>query len=156
MNTFIYRSSFPIKREDLFQFHEDPIGFETLVGGANGIKVIKAPNSLLAGEEVVLEINILPFWKKIWVAKHISYQKNEFFTDNQEKGPFLKFEHTHRFLDGSDGRCILSEEIQIDFHFWTISRILLFPILFFMFHKRHTLTGKHFGVRPKLILCRYS
>lgn len=156
MNTFIYRSSFPIKKKELFQFHEDPIGFQTLVSGATGVKVLKAPKSLQVGEEVILEINIFPFWKKIWVAKHISYKKNEFFIDNQEKGPFLKFEHTHRFLDGADGGCILSEEIQIHFYFWTISRVFLLPILFLMFHKRHTLTGKHFGVKPKLIFCGYS
>ncbi|TGK83656.1 hypothetical protein EHQ31_02775 [Leptospira montravelensis] len=156
MNTFIFRSSFPIKKEDLFQFHENPIGFETLVGGTKGIKVLKSPKSLQVGEEVILEINILPFWKKIWIAKHISYKKNEFFVDNQEEGPFLKFEHTHRFLDGSNGHSILSEEIKINYYLWPISRFLLFPILFLMFHKRHALTGKHFGVKPKLIFCRYS
>ncbi|TGM51518.1 SRPBCC family protein [Leptospira vanthielii] len=158
MNTFIYRSSFPIKKEVLFQFHEDPIGFETLVAGANGIEIVKAPRSIHAGEEVVLKISILPFWKLTWIAKHIAYSKNDFFQDNQEKGPFRKFQHTHRFLDGLDGinSCILSDEIQIDYYLWPISRFFLFPILYFMFRKRHALTAKHFGVKAQLILCRYS
>ncbi|EMY69651.1 SRPBCC family protein [Leptospira vanthielii] len=158
MNTFIYRSSFPIKKEVLFQFHKDPIGFETLVAGANGIEIVKAPKSIHVGEEVVLKISILPFWKLTWIAKHIAYSKNNFFQDNQEKGPFRKFLHTHRFLDGFEGSnsSILSDEIQIDYYLWPISRFFLFPILYFMFRKRHALTAKHFRVKAKLILCRYS
>lgn len=158
MNTFIYRSKFPINKEILFQFHEEPIGFQTLVGGTKGIEVIKAPKSLSIGEEVILKISILPFWKTIWIAKHSAYQKNSFFIDNQEKGPFLKFQHTHLFLDGPKGEnsCILSDEININFYLWPLSRIFIFPILCLMFWKRHNLTAKHFGVSNELIFCRYS
>ncbi|MBM9547201.1 hypothetical protein JWG40_09260 [Leptospira sp. 201903074] len=158
MNTFIYRSSFPIEKEILFQFHEDPIGFQTLVGETKGIEILKSPKSLQVGEEVVLKISILPFWKQTWIAKHIAYSKNNFFQDNQEKGPFRKFQHTHRFLDSPEGNTssILSDEIQLDFYLWPISRFFLFPILYFMFRKRHWLTAKHFGVKAKLIFCRYS
>lgn len=75
MHTFIYRSSFPIKKESLFHFHEDPIGFKTLVGGTKGVEIIKAPKSLQVGEEVILKVTILPFWKQTWIAKHIAYEK---------------------------------------------------------------------------------
>ncbi|WP_039937902.1 SRPBCC family protein [Leptospira terpstrae] len=158
MHTFIYRSSFPIKKESLFHFHEDPIGFKTLVGGTKGVEIIKAPKSLQVGEEVILKVTILPFWKQTWIAKHIAYEKNNFFQDNQEQGPFRKFLHTHCFLDSPEGvtSSILSDEIQIDYFLWPISRFFLFPILYFMFRKRHALTAKHFGVKPKLIFCRYS
>lgn len=158
MNTFVYRSSFPISKELLFQFHENPIGFQTLVGGQKGIKVIKAPKSIQIGEEIILEIKILPFWKTVWVAKHISYNKNNYFQDLQEKWPFKKFQHLHLFLDGQDGvsSSILSDEIQIYFFLWPISKYILFPILYFMFKKRHRLTANYFGVRENLIFCRYS
>lgn len=158
MNTFIYRSKFPLSKETLFNFHESPIGFETLVGGAKGIKVIKPPRSLQVGEEVILKVTILPFWKKIWIAKHTTYNKNNFFQDDQIKGPFLKFQHTHHFIDDKQdkGFSILSDEVQINYYLWPISRIFLFPILFLMFRKRHKLTAKYFGVKESLILCRYS
>ncbi|XDD52605.1 hypothetical protein AB3N62_08855 [Leptospira sp. WS4.C2] len=158
MNTFIYRSRFPLSKETLFQFHEDPIGFETLMSGTRGIEVIKPPKSLQVGEEVILKVTILPFWKETWVARHTAYDKNNFFQDDQIKGPFLQFQHTHRFIDGNEDNvsCILSDEVQIDFYFWPISRIFLFPILFLMFRKRHKLTAKYFGLKESLILCRYS
>lgn len=108
MNTFIYRSKFPINKEILFRFHEEPIGFQTLVGGTKGIEIIQPPKSLAIGEEVIFKIRIFPFWKTIWVARHIAYQQNHFFVDCQEKGPFLKFQHTHLFLDGSDGKTLVS------------------------------------------------
>ncbi|MCW7471172.1 SRPBCC family protein [Leptospira kanakyensis] len=158
MNTFVYRSSFPISKELLFQFHEKPIGFQTLVGGQKGVKIIKAPKSIQIGEEVILEMKILPFWKSVWIAKHISYSKNNYFQDLQEKGPFKKFQHLHLFLDDAEGinSSILSDEIQIDFFLWPISKYFLYPILYFIFKKRHGITAKHFGVKEKLIFCRYS
>ncbi|TGK79626.1 hypothetical protein EHQ23_18720 [Leptospira bourretii] len=158
MNTFIYRSKFPINKEILFRFHEEPIGFQTLVGGTKGIEIIQPPKSLAIGEEVIFKIRIFPFWKTIWIARHIAYQQNHFFVDRQEKGPFLKFQHTHLFLDGTDGKnsCILSEEIEINFYLWPLSRFFIFPFLYFMFRKRHELTAKHFGVKEELIFCRYS
>lgn len=158
MNTFIYRSKFPLTKETLFQFHESEIGFETLVGGSKGIEIIKPPSSLQVGEEVILKVSILPFWKKIWVAKHTAYQKNHFFEDTQIEGPFLKFQHKHRFLDLNEEKtfCILSDEVEIDYYLWPISRYFLFPILFSLFRKRHKLTANYLGVKESLILCRYS
>ncbi|PKA26627.1 hypothetical protein CH381_09795 [Leptospira sp. mixed culture ATI2-C-A1] len=158
MNTFIYRSKFPINKEKLFRFHEEPIGFQTLVGGIKGIEVLQPPKSLAIGEEVILKISIFPLWKMIWIARHTAYEKNHFFVDNQEKGPFLKFQHTHQFLDeqGGENSCILSEEIKINFYLWPLSRIFIFPFLYLMFRKRHERIAKHFGVKSKLIFCRYS
>ncbi|XDD44864.1 hypothetical protein AB3N60_08985 [Leptospira sp. WS39.C2] len=158
MDTFIFRSQFPVSKEKLFQFHEDPIGFETLMKANKGIQVVQKPNSLQVGETAILKIPIFPFLFTRWIAKHTKYEKNVLFQDNQEKGPFLTFLHTHRFLDvpNDTNQSILSDEIKIDFYLWPISKYILYPILYLMFSKRHKLTGDYFNVKQKLIFCGYS
>ena len=158
MDTFIFQSQFPVKREDLFAFHERPIGFETLMQANKGIRVLQKPNSLTVGETAVLKVPILPFLSTIWIAKHTKYEKNKIFQDNQEKGPFLKFLHTHRFLDveGNTNQSILSDEVQINFYVWPISKYFLYPMLYLMFRKRHQLTADFLSVKHKLIFSGYT
>ncbi|MBL0955288.1 MAG: hypothetical protein IBJ01_11020 [Leptospira sp.] len=156
MDTFIFQSKFQVPIERLFQFHEDPIGFETLMKTNRGIRVIQKPGSIKVGETAILKVPIFPFIYTEWIAKHTKYEKNSLFQDNQEKGPFLKFLHTHRFIKVNENESILSDEIEIDFYLWPISRFFIYPMLYFMFKKRHNLTAKYFSVKPNLIFSGYS
>ncbi|WP_338092270.1 hypothetical protein [Leptospira levettii] len=156
MDTFIYQSKFQVPMERLFQFHEDPIGFETLMKANRGIQVIQKPRSLHVGETAMLKVPILPFLYTQWIAKHTKYEKNSLFQDSQEKGPFLKFIHTHRFIKVNEKESILSDEIDINFYLWPISKYFLYPMLYFMFKKRHKLTADYFTVKANLIFSGYS
>lgn len=62
------------------------------------------------GVKVVFEIKAGPF-PMIWEAEHIDYQENRLFKDIQLKGPFAKWEHTHRFEPDGDGT-IMEDHIE--------------------------------------------
>ncbi|MCW7462719.1 SRPBCC family protein [Leptospira limi] len=156
MDTFIFQSKFQVPIESLFQFHEDPIGFETLMKANQGIRVIQKPGSIKVGETAILKVPIFPFLFTEWIAKHTKYEKNSLFQDNQEKGPFLKFLHTHRFIKVNENESIISDEIEINFYLWPISKYFLYPMLYLMFKKRHKLTAEYFSVKPILIFSGYS
>ncbi|MGV3666970.1 MAG: SRPBCC family protein [Leptospira bouyouniensis] len=158
MDQFKFQSQFPIRKEELFRFHEEPIGFSTLMGANKRIQIIQKPNSLAVGEIAIFKIPIFPFISIQWIAKHTKYEKNILFQDNQEKGPFIKFLHTHRFLDveGNSNESILSDEIEVNFYFWPISKFFIYPMLYFMFKKRHQLTANYFSIKHKLIFSGYT
>lgn len=158
MNTFIFRSKFPVSKAQLFQFHEEPIGFSTLMQANPGIKIIQKPKSLQVGEVAILKVPMIPFVYTTWIAKHTLYEKNQIFQDNQEKGPFRKFLHSHRFLDvdGNPNESILSDEVEVFLFLWPISKYFIFPILYYLFRKRHQLTAHHFKTNYRLIFSGYS
>jgi ligand-binding SRPBCC domain-containing protein len=90
--TFVYASKFLCSREELFDFHEQPIGFQTLVGAAPGVKVLVPPPSLEVGSVAKMLVPILPLvWNAVWVAEHTAYKKNEFFEDTQSRALFARF-----------------------------------------------------------------
>ncbi|MCK5312115.1 MAG: TIGR01777 family oxidoreductase, partial [Desulfobacteraceae bacterium] len=57
----------------------------------------------------------------IWEADHIAYQKNKLFKDQQIRGPFSKWIHTHKFKsDGKDS--IMEDNIDFKLPFGFLSR----------------------------------
>ncbi|MDX1959587.1 MAG: hypothetical protein SFU98_13510 [Leptospiraceae bacterium] len=139
---FIHRSIFNTKIEKLFEFHEDKNGFDTLVGLDPNVKVIQRPENIQVGAKAILEVTLAPFVKKIWVAMHTGYEKNSFFEDSQESGPFLFFQHKHKFFSHEKG-AILSDEIEFDFFALPISKYFIVQKLKQQFKARHIATAKY-------------
>lgn len=158
MVIFKYSSEFLVSKENLFAFHESEIGFNSLVGGDKNIEVLQKPSSLQVGEIAILRVPILPFLKWKWISKHTAYSKNEFFEDTQIQGPFPKFIHRHMFFEGKENKnsSILSDEIQIDFYFFFLSKWILLPMLKGMFSKRHKITAEALHTKHKLLFCGYT
>lgn len=156
MTYFICQSEFQKDLESLFSFHEDPKGFESLVALSEGIEVIQRPNSLAVGETAILRVPIFLKIKATWVAKHILYEKNKIFVDQQISGPFSFFEHHHKFKKISDQVSVLTDQIEIRFPFWSISKWFLLPILKKQFIERHKTTAKLLNCQAKLMFCGYS
>ncbi|MEM7182687.1 MAG: hypothetical protein AAF518_17360 [Spirochaetota bacterium] len=149
---FECKSLFFCPPEKLFQFHEEKIGFETLVGADKNVQVVSAPTSLAVGQTAHLQVSILPFVKVDWIARHTQYEKNKLFQDVQDKGPFQKFEHSHRFEVHPQG-AILTDHIEFDFFLSFISRYFVAIKLKAQFKERHRLTAKALGVNFELQSC---
>lgn len=80
MDQFKFQSQFPIRKEELFRFHEEPIGFSTLMGANKGIQIIQKPNSLAVGEIAILKFRLFPSYQfngsqNIQNTKEISFSK---------------------------------------------------------------------------------
>lgn len=157
MTVFICQSEYSVSKDKLFAFFEDPIGFDTLVGNSPGVQVLKRPNSLHVGEIAILKVPILPFIKWKWVSEHVEYKKNEYFVDTQTSGPFRKFVHKHKLENSSrEGYCILTDEIELDFFLFPISKWFILPMLKIMFLDRHRVTAKALSCEYKNLFCGYS
>lgn len=153
---FVCSSFFPVVKEKLFSWHETE-GFGELIKHSPNVRVVQAPKSLELGEKAILEVEIFPFIYRKWVSVHTKLDRPHSFVDEQVagEGPFLKFQHSHIFVDVDKGS-ILSDRIELDFPFLPISK---FPILWNLqsqFRKRHEITAKSLGVSSKLLVCDYE
>lgn len=155
MKIFLCRSEFSTTVDRLFQFHESPEGFDSLVGAIPGIKVIKKPNSLLPGEVAILKVSILPGIYVKWIAEHVDYKKNSYFVDIQKKGPFLFFKHYHRFLEGEKpNSSILEDKIEFKVIGEPISHWFVQRILTQQFQARHKKTAESLQVTYQNLICQ--
>ena len=151
---FVCKSQFACSVEKLFSFHESPEGFDTLVGLEKGVKVLQKPNSLHVGERAILVVELLPFYNVLWIAEHTDYKKNELFQDTQIQGPFKKFVHSHIFLKDGDSS-ILLDEIELDFYFLPIAKLILLQKLRTQFLNRHEVTAKKLNTTYKILYCGF-
>ncbi len=156
MTFFICQSEFDTSVEHLFAFHEEPQGFDSLVAMDKRIEIIQKPKSIQIGEVAILRVPILFQLKSNWIAEHTQYEKNKLFVDTQKEGPFVKFEHHHKFKMVSDKKSILTDQIQIDFHFWPISKWFILPVLKKQFKERHQVTAERLKCNHHLVFCGYS
>ncbi|MCC5813182.1 MAG: hypothetical protein JJT78_00370 [Leptospira sp.] len=151
MKTFQCISEFEISVEELFRFHEEPIGFNTLVGSSPGVEVIQAPTSLAVGEIAILKIPIIPGLKTRWTARHTIYKENEMFQDVQDEGPFRTFQHSHIFKQSpsNSNHSILEDRIEFEAFMPFASNHIVPIFLKMQFSNRHKITAKALN-------CNYS
>lgn len=147
---FECKSEFNCSVEKLFSFHEEASGFKTLVGLDKNVRVIQAPNNIQVGSVAILEVEILPLIKKKWIAKHTGYEKNKFFIDEQEEGPFLFFRHQHKF-ESNQEKSILTDSIEFEFYISYFSRFFVAEKLKSQFKKRHEATAKFLNCNYTLL-----
>jgi ligand-binding SRPBCC domain-containing protein len=150
---FECKSTYHCSLEKLFSFHEDPIGFETLVALDKSVKVLQAPTSIeKIGTQAILEVTLFPLIKKKWIAEHIGYKKNEIFIDIQKEGPFLFFRHEHRF--SKDGEySVLTDHIEFEFFLNPISKYFVAQKIKSQFKARHKATADYLQVEYKNTFC---
>jgi ligand-binding SRPBCC domain-containing protein len=105
----------PLRADEAFALHESSGILEALTPPWEKVRVLQAPASLRVGTEVILELKIGPLPLR-WVARHTAYDPPRFFEDTQERGPFWKWVHQHRFADvpGADRRCVLTDHVEYE------------------------------------------
>ena len=110
---FIKRTRIEASAEQLFRWHARPGALmrltppwesveEELVEGV-GIEV---------GARVALRVRIGPFYRQ-WISEHRVCDEGQFFfRDEQVKGPFVRWDHLHRFEPADPGGCYLKDHIE--------------------------------------------
>jgi len=117
---FTKRSLIHAPVEEVFRWHSRPGAIERLSPPWDPLKVLMRSGGIEKGAEVFLEMKAgpVPF---TWHALHTDFQENDFFRDQQVRGPFSKWIHTHRFFPDPENGCILEDEIEyrLPFHFFS-------------------------------------
>ena len=150
---FECKSIFHCSVDKLFLFHEEPVGFQTLVALDKSVKVLQAPETISKiGTQAILEVTLAPLIKKKWIAEHIGYKKNEIFIDIQKEGPFLSFRHEHRFSKVGE-YSELTDHIEFEFFLNPISKFFVAQKIKSQFKARHKATADYLQVEYKNTFC---
>ncbi|MBX3352934.1 MAG: TIGR01777 family oxidoreductase [Phycisphaeraceae bacterium] len=108
------RSTMPAPRRALFDFHASPGAFERLAPPWETIRVVERTGSIREGDRLVMRLKKGPL-SLPWEARHFGFVEGERFRDEQVRGPFASWVHTHAFEEhpsGDDARSVLHDRIE--------------------------------------------
>jgi len=114
--------------EAVFKWHSRPGAIERLSPPWDPLKVLSRSGGIEKGAQVTLAMKTGPFPYK-WFARHTDYRENEFFRDEQIKGPFSEWVHSHRFEPDGNNRCILEDSIEYRLPFHSASKFITQSII---------------------------
>ena len=110
-NRFVATSLFPCTARELYDWHRRPGALERLIPPWEKTWVRSRTGGIDPGGQVVMQMYAGPL-PYTWQARHIENSVGVMFQDIQERGPFARWTHTHRFTDTPEGALL---EDQIDY-----------------------------------------
>jgi uncharacterized protein (TIGR01777 family) len=99
--------------EEVFQWHTRPGALERLTPSWEKVKVISAEGGIQNGGQTVLEMQTGPF-KRQWTALHRDYVEGKQFRDEQIKGPFAEWVHTHLFTAQTSDTSFMKDHVEYE------------------------------------------
>lgn len=134
-------------RRDVFPFFAEAANLQRLTPPWLHF-TIRSPQPILmaAGTKIEYQIRIrgLPM---AWHSEITAYKPAELFVDEQRRGPYRRWVHTHRFLDEAGGTRIV-DEVDFDVPGGWLGAALVVPDLRRIFTFRHEALLDAFG-QPK-------
>lgn len=109
--SFRFASLLPGTADELHAWHARPGALERLIPPWEATRVVHRDGGIEPGDRTVLAMRagLFPFR---WHARHVENVPGVLFRDIQERGPFRRWTHTHRFADMPEGALL---EDQIDY-----------------------------------------
>lgn len=99
----------PVSPEVLFSFFSVPENLAKITPAQMGFKVLSASDHRIC-EGTVLRYKFHPFGLSLhWTALISEWKPFDFFTDEQVKGPFKTYRHTHRLIPVQGGTLVRDE-----------------------------------------------
>lgn len=112
MPTLLARSTFGVDAATLFAWHERPGAFQRLAPPWQEIKLVSQSGGIRDGGSVVFRSRAgpVPF---TWHALHRGFVPGRQFVDEQRKGPFAKWVHTHDIAPGpAPNSSVLTDKVE--------------------------------------------
>jgi uncharacterized protein (TIGR01777 family) len=107
---FVQRSRLRHTAERVFAWHARPGALERLTPPFAPVTVVERSGGIEPGARVVLRLPLGPT-RVDWVAEHRDLEPGRQFRDVQVRGPFARWEHTHRFLPDGPAASILEDRV---------------------------------------------
>jgi uncharacterized protein YbjT (DUF2867 family)/ligand-binding SRPBCC domain-containing protein len=108
LSVFEYRSVISGSAADIFRWHERPEALLDLIPLRRWIRIEKQTGDLRDGGRVLFSFGIGRLRMR-WEARHFGYLRDRQFCDEQVRGPFKIWRHTHR-VEPIDGEQTLYED----------------------------------------------
>lgn len=143
VSNFTYRSELPVPAEALHAWHARPGALERLLPPWNTVRVVERSGGISPGARVVMKLRQGPAWVT-WEATHRAIDAGLGFVDDQTRGPFSRWVHTHRF-EPRGGGSELCDSVEFALPLSAITHALggeffVRRMLNGMFHFRHERT----------------
>lgn len=108
--------------ETLFSWHAANGAISRLTPPWAPLKMISRKGAgIQKGVKVTFRLTLFKI-PMIWEAEHIEYQENKVFKDRQIRGPFSKWEHTHKFMADGKENSIMEDRVEFELPFGFLSR----------------------------------
>lgn len=131
-----------VSAEVAFALHADVTNLTRLMPGGLA-RIVRASSPTRQGDLQVLEVGPR-FFSVRWVAEIERFEPPLLLVDNQRRGPFRRFRHTHLLLPDGDERSILVDTVDVRLFPGPIGelldRLLVVPAVRLMFAYRHRRT----------------
>ena len=111
MPLFEHTATFPFSRETVWNWHARPGAVRRIMPDWEGIRPVEV-GGITDGAvtEFRMKIGIVP---QRWVAKHYDYVEGQQFCDNMVKGPFGRWNHVHKFVDGGENEMTIDDKLSL-------------------------------------------
>ena len=153
MSQFIRRIRLGVPAEDAYRWHSNCGAFERLNPPWERVEVVGRSGGLENGSTVDLRVMLGPLPLR-WTARHANVIPGRQFQDTQERGPFAKWEHTHRFEPDGPHACVLEDRVDYALPLGALGRIfggaMVRSRLEKMFTYRHHVTQMDLNAMVKL------
>jgi len=113
MTRYTHKSLIDLPCEEVFAWHKRKGAFGRLTPISQKVEVLDQSDSIEDGARIKLKVTQGPFSQNL-EFEHYDYIENEQFCDRQVKGPFVKWEHRHRFIPVNERQCEMVDEIDYE------------------------------------------
>jgi uncharacterized protein (TIGR01777 family) len=96
----------------VFEWHTRPGAFQRLTPPWEKIEFLKA-ESIRDGHEASFQTHIGPF-HATWLARYKEYVEGRQFVDEQVRGPFARWVHTHKVIPEINSTCLMKDQIDYE------------------------------------------
>lgn len=155
MAVFEKRTTLYAPADALFGWHASPGAFERLAPPWETLRIIERTGSIRNGDRLTFQLRKWPAWIT-WEAVHRGFVDGEQFVDEQVRGPFRRWVHTHRFERVDANRSVLVDQVDFEPPFAAVTTGIARRAIERMFRWRHERTRldverhERFRDRPRM------
>lgn len=145
LTRFVHRSVLPAGAAEVFAWHERPEALRALLPSSRFLSILRQTGGVRDGARVVFAVG-LGRLRIVWEAVHYGYVEGAQFCDEQVRGPFRTWHHTHVVQALGEGQSVLEDRIDFAVPGGRWLRRLAHPVvkrvLAVAFARRHAVTRR--------------